>query len=146
LFGLFEREWEHPRVERLIVYPKIFPLEEWGLPPKEPFGDTRTRIPMFEDPTRVRGLRDYRPDDAPKHIHWRATARRNALQVKVYEPMINYNWVLFLNIATYEQAWQGVDTALAERTIRLAASLANFAVERKYAVGLIANGTWPDSD
>jgi uncharacterized protein (DUF58 family) len=146
LFGLFEREWEHPRVERLIVYPQIFPLEEWGLPPKEPFGDTRTRIPMFEDPTRVRGLRDYRSDDAPKHIHWRATARRNELQVKVYEPTINYTWVLFLNIATYEQAWQGVDTALAERTIRLAASLANFAAERKYAIGLIANGTWPDSD
>ncbi len=146
LFGLFEREWEHPRVERLIVYPRIFSLDDWGLPAKEPFGETKTRIPMFEDPTRIRGLRDYRPDDAPKHIHWRASARRAALQVKVYEPTINYNWVLFLNIATYEQAWQGIESARAERAIRLAASLANFAAEHKYAFGLIANGTWPDSD
>lgn len=146
LFGLFEREYQHPRVERLIVYPRIDRLEDWGLPPKEPFGEAKTRIPMFQDPTRIRGLRDYRPDDAPKHIHWRATARRAALQVKVYEPTINYNWVLFLNIATYEQAWQGVESARVERAVRLTASLANFAAEHKYAVGLIANATWPDSD
>ncbi len=146
IFGLFEREWEHPRVERLIVYPRVDPLESWGLPPKEPFGDIKTRLPMFEEPTRIRGLREYRPDDAPKHIHWRATAHRAELQVKVYEPTINYNWVLFLNMATYEQAWQGVDAELAERAIRLTASLANFAAEHKYAFGLVANGSWPDSD
>lgn len=146
LFGLFEREWSSPRVERLIVYPRIDRLEDWGLPPKEPFGESKTRQQIFQDPTRVRGVRDYRPDDAEKHIHWRATARRGELQVKVYDPTISYNWVLFLNIATFEKAWQGIDSALAERAIRLAASLANFASEHKYAFGLIANGTWPDSD
>jgi len=146
LFGLFERPLEFPRVERLIVYPRIDPLEAWGLPPKEPFGDARTRIPVFQDPTRIRGLRDYHPEDAPKHIHWRSTARHNALKVKQYDPTINYNWVFFLNIATYEQAWQGVDSERAERAIRLTASLANFAAEQKYAFGLVANGTYPDSD
>ncbi len=146
IFGLFQREWEHPHVDRLIVYPRIYALEEWGLPPKEPFGDVRTRTPLFEDPTRVRGLRDYRSNDAPKHIHWKASAHRAALQVKVYEPTINYSWALFLNIATYVQTWQGVQSELAEQAIHLAASLANHATGRKYAVGLIANGTWPDSD
>jgi uncharacterized protein (DUF58 family) len=146
LFGLFERELAYPRTERLIVYPRVDPVEDWGLPPKDPFGERQTRIPMFEDPTRIRGLRDYRPDDAPKHIHWRATAHRAALQVKVYEPTITHNWVLFLNIATYEQAWQGIESERAERAIRLAASLANYAAEHRYAFGLIANGTYPDSD
>jgi uncharacterized protein (DUF58 family) len=146
LFGLFERALGYPHVDRLIVYPRIDPIEEWGLPPKEPFGDARTRLPVFQDPTRIRGLRDYHPDDAPKHIHWRATARHLALKVKQYDPTINYNWVFFLNIATYEQAWQGVDTERAERAIRLTASLAHFAAEQKYAFGLVANGTYPDSD
>jgi uncharacterized protein (DUF58 family) len=146
LFGLFEREWSSPRVERLIVYPRIDRLEDWGLPPKEPFGEAKTRLQMFEDPTRIRGLRDYRPDDGLKHIHWRATARWGSLQVKVYDPTISFNWVLFLNIATYEQAWRGIDSNLAEHAIRLAASLSNFAAEHKYAFGLVANGTWPDSD
>ncbi len=146
LFGLFERELESSHVERLIVYPRIDPVADWGLPPKEPFGENKTRIPLFEEPTRIRGLRDYRPDDAPKHIHWPATAHRASLQVKVYEPTINYSWVLFLNIATFEQAWEGIDSELAERAIRLTASLANFAATHKYAFGLVANGTYPDSD
>lgn len=146
LFGLFERSLEIAQRDRLIVYPRIDAIQEWGLPAKEPFGDARARIPVFQDPTRIRGLRDYHPEDAPKHIHWRATARHNALQVKQYEPTINFNWVFFLNLATYEQAWQGVDSERAERAIRLTASLANFAAEQKYAFGLVANGTFPDSD
>jgi uncharacterized protein (DUF58 family) len=146
LFGLFERSLEFPHKDRVIVYPQVHALEDWGLPPKEPFGDARTRLPVFQDPIRIRGLRDYHPEDAPKHIHWRATARHNALMVKQYDPTINYNWVFFLNLATYDHAWQGVDKELAERAIRLTASLANFADEHKYAFGLVANGTYPDSD
>lgn len=146
VFGLFEREWEAPRKDRLIVYPRIDPIEDWGLPPKEPFGDARTRLPLFQDPIRIRGVRDYRHNDAPKHIHWRATARRGVLQTKVYEPTINYEWVIFLNIATFAQAWQGIDSERAEQAIRVAASIANFAAEHKYSLGLIANGTYPDSD
>lgn len=146
LFGLFERSLEVAHRDRLIVYPRIDDISEWGLPAKEPFGDARTRVPVFQDPTRIRGLRDYHPEDAPKHIHWRATARHNALKVKQYDPTINFNWVFFLNLATYEQAWQGVDSERAERAIRLTASLANFAAKQKYAFGLVANGTFPDSD
>lgn len=146
LFGLFERALAVSKTDRLIVYPRIDALEEWGLPPKEPFGDARARLPVFQDPTRIRGLRDYHPEDAPKHIHWRATARHNALKVKQYDPTINFNWVFFLNLATYEQVWKGVDSERAERAIHLTASLANFAAQQKYAFGLVANGTFPDSD
>ncbi len=146
VFGLFEREWLCPRTERVIVYPRLAPLEEWGLPPKDPLGDVKARLPMFDDATRPRGVRDYRPDDALKHIHWRATARRNELQVKVYDPTIDYQWILFLNVATFPHQWEGVYPELLERVVGLAASLAAFAVEHKYAVGLIANGTWPQSD
>ncbi len=146
LFGLFEREWESPRTDRLIVYPRIAPLEDWGLPPKDPLGEVKARVPIFDDASRPRGVRDYRPDDALKHIHWRATARRGELQVKLYDPTINYQWVLFVNVSTFERIWHGVDAELLERVISLAASLANFAVEQKYSVGLIANGTWPESD
>jgi uncharacterized protein (DUF58 family) len=146
LFGLFEREWVSPHTDRLIVYPQIKPMEDWGLPPKDPLGDVKARVPIFDDATRPRGVRDYRPDDAPKHIHWRATARRGELQVKLYDPTISYQWVLFVNIATFALAWHGVNSELLERVISLAASIANFGAENKIAVGLIANGTWPESD
>lgn len=146
LFGLFERERVMPHTDRLIVYPRILPMEDWGLPPKDPLGDAKARVPLFYDPTRPRGVRDYHPDDAPKHIHWRATARTGALQVKVYDPTITYQWVIFVNVATFAQAWQGVNSELLERVISLAASIANYAAGHKYPVGMIANGTWPESD
>jgi uncharacterized protein (DUF58 family) len=146
LFGLFEREWTSPRTDRLIVYPRVTSMEDWDLPPKDPLGDVKTRVPLFDDPTRPRGVREYRPDDALKHIHWRATARHGELQVKVYDPTISYQWALFVNVATFAHAWQGTNPELLERVISLAASIAYFGSERKYSVGLIANGTWPESD
>ncbi len=146
LFGLLDREWISPKTDHLIVYPRVTSMEDWGLPPKDPLGDTKTRIPLFDDATRPRGIRDYRPDDAPKHIHWRMTARTGDLQVKIYDPTISYQWVLFLNVATFAHAWEGTNSELLERVISLAASIANFASEKKYSIGLLANGTWPQSD
>ena len=146
LFGLFEREWLSPRTDRLIVYPAIKPMQDWGLPAKDPLGEVKARVPIFDDATRPRGVRDYRPDDALKHIHWRATARTGELQVKQYDPTISHQWVLFVNVASFAQAWQGVNSELLERVISIAASIANFGAEHRYAVGLVANGTWPESD
>lgn len=146
LFGLFERQWTNPRTDRLIVYPEVKPMEEWGLPPKDPLGDSKARMSLLSDPTRPRGVREYTPEDPLKHIHWGATARLGKLQVKLYEPTITYQWILFVNIATFRLAWQGVNSELLERVISLAASIANYAAERKYAVGILANGTWPESD
>ncbi len=146
LFGLFERERINPHTDRLIVYPRIRSMEEWGLPPKDPIGEVKTRAQIFDDATRPRGVRDYFPEDAPKHIHWRATARVGKLQVKLYDPTISYQWILFVNVASFRQAWQGINSELLERVISLAASLANFGIEKRYAVGMIANGSWPESD
>ncbi len=145
-FGLYEMERVSPHRDRLIVYPRVLPMEEWNLPPKDPLGDVRARLSLIQEPTSPRGVREYLPSDAPKHIHWRLTARRGALQVKVYDPTVTYEWVLFLNVATFAQAWQGVQPELLERVISLAASIASNGVEHRLAVGLIANGTWPDSD
>src|SRR5512142_3070033 len=99
-------------------------MEDWGLPPKDPLGDVKARLPLFEDASRPRGVRDYMPSDALKHIHWRATARVGELQVKVYEPTISYQWVLFVNVASFRYAWQGVNSELLEQVISLTASIA----------------------
>ncbi|MBI3742618.1 MAG: DUF58 domain-containing protein [Chloroflexi bacterium] len=146
LFGLFEQSAIIPGTDPLIVYPRLAPMQDWNLPAKDPLGDVQARARLFQDPTRARGIRDYHPEDAPKHIHWRATARRGELQVKQYDPTIDYQWMLFVNVATFAQAWQGVNPEKLERVISLAASIANYGAENKFAVGLLANGTWPDSD
>lgn len=146
IFGLFEDEQSLELPNKLIVYPQIKTLEELGLPPKEPLGDRRARFQLFEDPSRTMGARDLRPGDSFKHIHWPATARRQTLQTRVYEPTTTLTAVLCLNVATMPKPWQGILPGLLEEVIVVAASLACYAIESRYAVGLIANGAVPRSD
>jgi uncharacterized protein (DUF58 family) len=146
VFGLFHNDRVLGSHARLTVYPRVLPLEELGLPPKEPLGDTRARYQLIEDPSRTMGARDFRPGDSFRHIHWPATARRQTLQTRVYEPTATLTAVICLNVATLAKPWQGILPDLLEDTIVMAASLAAYAAENRYAIGLIANGAVPRSD
>jgi uncharacterized protein (DUF58 family) len=146
IFGLFSSRVEQPGVEWLIIYPKVRPIETLTLPRKEPFGETRASQRVFEDPSRTIGVRDYQSSDAFRRIHWPATARRQELQVKVYEPTTSCQLVIFLNMATLPKHWQGTIPELLERAISVAASIASYATQKRFQVGLVANGCWPESD
>ncbi len=145
-FSLFERGRQLGRPEQVVVYPEVIPLPELGLRGENPFGDRRVTRRLFEDPTRTMGVREYRPTDSFRHIHWKATARTGRLQVRVYEPTRTMSLVLALNVATFEQHWRGVWPEMLEYALSVTASIAYWASERKYAIGLIANGTLPRSD
>jgi uncharacterized protein (DUF58 family) len=116
------------------------------LPPKEPFGEIKAQQRIFEDPSRAAAVRDYGPQDALKHIHWKATARRQKLQVKVFEPTTTFQLVIFLNMVTMPRHWHGTIPELLERVVSVGASVANYAVQKRFQVGLLANGCWPNSD
>jgi uncharacterized protein (DUF58 family) len=146
LFGLFSQEGWQKKDDWLIVYPKVVPIAELGLLSKEPFGETKARQRIFEDPMRTIGVRDHQPEDSFKHIHWKATARQQRLQTRVYEPTTSFNLIIFLNVATFPKHWQGTDPALLERAISVAASIASYGTEQRYIVGVIANGSVPHSD
>jgi uncharacterized protein (DUF58 family) len=146
IFGLFRQQSKDEHRDWLIVYPHVLPLETLGFSPKAPFGEVKAAWRLFEDPSRAIGIRDYQPDDAFRHIHWKATARRQDLQVKVYEPTTGHNLVVFLNVATFPKHWQGSKPMLLERAISVAASIANHAIEQRLVTGVIANGSIPHSD
>lgn len=139
MFGLFEAAEERAGQSALIVYPRIVTLERLGLPSKNPFGEMRSPQRLFEDPSRTVGIRDYQTGDSFKRMHWKATARRQQLQVRVYEPTATPALAIFLNVSTGEHFWQGVDSVTLEQAITTAASLANWALEERYAVGLYCN-------
>jgi uncharacterized protein (DUF58 family) len=146
IFGLFSKEHRSDHLDWLIVYPKVESIESLGLPAKDPFGETKARQRIFEDPSRTIGVRHHQPEDGFKHIHWKATARHQELQVKVYEPTTTFNLIVFLNVATLPKHWQGTIPPLLERAISVAASIASYGVEQRYTVGLLANGCLPMSD
>ena len=146
IFGLFRDEYSFPALNWLIVYPRVLPIEELGLPPKDPFGEVKAWQRIFEDPSRTIGVRDHHPDDGIRRVHWKATARKQKLQVKVYEPTTSFTLVTFVNVATFDKYWYGTIPELLERCITVAASICDYAIQRRYVVGLIANGCIPRSD
>jgi uncharacterized protein (DUF58 family) len=144
VFGLATQEIEIPGEDYLLVYPKIVPLERLGLPARNPFGDVPLRRQwLFEDPMRTVGVRDYRPGDSPRRLHWKATARApgQTLQVKLFEPTTTHRLHVLLNISTGgpNWSWQGYDPEVLEAVIATAASVANWATEHGFLIGLAAN-------
>jgi len=146
IFGLFGQDIQTEQTDRLVVYPQIRTLQELGLPVKSPFGDRAVQSFLFEDPSRAIGARDYHPGDPLKRIHWKATASQQRMQVRVFERTRSRQVVVFLNVATFEKHWHGVDPQLLEAVIRVAASLAYHTFSQHRPVGLIANGSLPRSD
>ena len=146
LFGVFPRRQEVGHSRPLLVYPKMVPLPELAFPQRRPFGDVRSNQRIFEDPSRIIGVRDYHPTDPLNRVDWKATARSQSLQVKQFEPSTTLHLLILLNIDTLGHSWEGYIPELLERAVSGAASVARYAFEHRWAVGLMANGTFPYSE
>jgi uncharacterized protein (DUF58 family) len=140
-FGILTRETSVEESAAVVVHPLVVPLERFGLPALAPFGERKAQRRLLEDPLRISGIRDYVPGDEPRRIHWKATARMGRLQSKRYEPSTSHTLAIFLDVRTLSQALMSYDPALVELHICAAASVANWAIEQGYAIGIFANGT-----
>ena len=139
VFGFLSHQEALSNRQYLLVYPLVVPITRFGLPSHHPFGDNRAPRRMLEDPSRVVGVRDYMYGDDLRRVHWKATARMMQLQSKVYQATTTYTLVLFLNIVSQLDAWYGIRPELQELAICATASIADWALDQGYAVGLFAN-------
>lgn len=146
LFGLYDLRKEVEHNELLTVFPEILPIDRLKLPAEDPFGDRRARKPLFEDPTQTMGIRPYHPEDSFRRIHWPASARTGALQVKVFQPVTARVMVICLNVTTEEHYWMGFSPEILEQLVKVSATLAVHGVEDGYSVGLFSNGCMAHSD
>jgi uncharacterized protein (DUF58 family) len=136
--GLYSRERRAGATEHLIVYPRIFPVDTRIIPSLYPMGEARAARRLFRDPTHTLGVREYLRGDDLKSIHWKATARRGGLQVKVLDATTAFNVAIFIAVESFRD--HGV---LAEADFELgisaAASIATALCERGSPVGLLVN-------
>ena len=129
----------------VIVYPKIIPLRSLDIPSQSPFGILPSRQRLFEDPTRIRGVRDYQPGDSLRRMDWKTSARVGSLQVRRFEPAIALETAIFLNL-------DGADYIATERRLAtelgiiIAASISVHLVEKRQAISLVSNGRDPLRD
>ncbi len=139
LFGLTNEVELEGNLEHLTVFPNVLPFSSFGLPSHAPLGTLRSTQPIFEDPSRTAGKRDYTRGDSLRRIDWKSSASVGRLQVKLFEPSIALETLLFINANFKDYPLLGRFDAL-ELAITTAASIANWTIAHKQAAGFLTNG------
>jgi uncharacterized protein (DUF58 family) len=116
-----------------------------GLPSRMPFGALASRQPLFADPARISGVRDYASGDSLRSVHWKASAREQTLQVKKFQPAIALNVALVLDLKREAYPLRSA-IGSSEWAISVAASLASYVTDERQPVGLLCNGFDPLSE
>jgi uncharacterized protein (DUF58 family) len=139
VFGLHRRYRVDAEPEYLLVYPKVVPLAGYDLASRRPIGDIRLMHRLYEDPTRVAGVRPYELGDPLNRVHWRATAATGVLHSKIYEPSTLAGATLLLDFHKENYPTRS-EPQRSELAVTTAASLAHALYEMGQQVGLISNG------
>lgn len=142
LLGLADQAKKESPPDYITIYPKIVPLRGLTIPSRSPMGSLRHHQPIFEDPTRVMGKREYVSGDSLRRVDWKSTAATGSLQVKLYEPSISLVSSIFLNLNAEDYAYK-TRMPSTELAIVVAASIANWMIDKKQTVGLVTNGKEP---
>ena len=139
LFGLHRRYRVATKPHFLLVLPQVIPLEGYDVSSKRPIGEVKMTYRLFEDPTRIAGVRRYEAGDPFNRVNWRATARTGILHSKVYEPSTVAGATILLEYHRASHAKQH-EPMRSELAVTTAASIANAVYEMGQQIGLITNG------
>jgi len=136
LMGFYPRETGGGRELEIIVYPRLIPLKPLSLPKRDFFGVPGAKSPV-QDPVYIMGTRDYQPGRSARAIHWKASARRNRLQEKIFEPSEQAKVLIVVDVDRYAMNAAHDDF---EQTLEVVASLAMECDRQTFAIGLATNG------
>lgn len=136
LMGFYPRQYHGEGHLDLIVYPRLVPLKPLSFPKRDFFGVPGAKSPV-QDPIYIMGTRDYQPGRSARAIHWKASARRNRIQEKIFEPSEQAKILMLVDVDHY--ATNAAQDEF-ERTLEVAASLAVEFDRQTFAIGLATNG------
>jgi uncharacterized protein (DUF58 family) len=138
LFGLHRRFRVLAEPKYVLVYPRVVALTGYDLVSRRPIGDVRMTHRLFEDPTRIAGVREYQQGDPLSRVHWKATARTGALHSKVLEPstLSGITVLLDFHLAGYPQRGEPIRSELA---VTVAVSLIHAVYLLGQQTGLVTN-------
>jgi uncharacterized protein (DUF58 family) len=138
LFGLHRRYRVVAPPAYVMVYPKVVPLLGYDIASRRPIGDVRLVHRLYEDPTRIAGVRPYQSGDPLNRIHWRATARAARLHSKIYDPSTLAGATLLLDFHRAGYPSRG-EPHRSDLGATAAASLAQAISQLGQQVGLVTN-------
>src|SRR6185503_18358441 len=119
--------------------PQVMPLAGYEIASRRPIGEIRLQHRLYEDPTRIAGVRRYERGDPLNRVHWRATARTGVLHSKVYEPSSIAGATLLLDF--HERSFAPEDEPVrSELAVTATASIAGAIFQMGQQIGLVSNG------
>jgi uncharacterized protein (DUF58 family) len=139
-FGLFHEERLVPAVEPFAVFPRVWPvagIEKLGARPS--LSPQELTVARPGQSLAYMGVRDFRPGDDVRRIHWPATARRGAPAVKEHEVDLVPYFTLFVDLDRAHRAGTGLKSTL-EYLVRTSACLVWTAAGRGDLVQVLGEG------
>jgi uncharacterized protein (DUF58 family) len=136
-WGLFFFQKIYPIFSEKYVYPKTFPIQKFpplakGTAPW--FGIQSNRVSGDEHD--FYGIREYKPGDPIKKIHWMSTARQNKLIVKQFQQRLYYRVTILFNLEKNKNYGVGKESVV-EYMVKIAASIAKHFLEKDVSVEFV---------
>jgi uncharacterized protein (DUF58 family) len=137
LLGFFQREIKSDQEVELVVYPAIHPVNDINIPRRELFGIPGDKNPVH-DPAYLLGTREYQPWQPARYIHWKASARRQILQEKLFQPSEQEKVLLAMGIGGLQNM---TDEDTLEKELEASASLSVYLERKGCSVGLATDAS-----
>ncbi len=118
-FGLFNALYTLSLPDHFLVLPKRYPVPTLSLPGSRKYQPGGVQLAMsVSDAQELVSLRDYRPGDPLRHIHWKSLAKLGKPVVKEFQDQFFVRYALILD--TFIEA---TTSPLFEAAVTVAASL-----------------------
>ena len=130
-FGLFRRTKRTASPAKVLVFPRVYPIE--NLEMLGSVGSADPRAVRARVGELVSGSRNYVPGDSWQHMHWRNTARTAQPQVKELEKSTDDSLVIAFNATHGAERGESLEDA-----IRISASVGDVVARSGRSVRLLA--------
>jgi uncharacterized protein (DUF58 family) len=139
-FGFFEASAAVGHGLTVVVYPRVEPIPRWRLQAVSLEGSRSTPVRTQQTTPLATSIRPYAPGDGFNRIHWPSTARTGEIQVKEFDLEQTADVWIVLDLQRASQVGDG-DESTVEVGVRVAAAVAERAIEENRAVALTTTGS-----
>jgi uncharacterized protein (DUF58 family) len=139
-------EYKEPFFTEIIVYPAIETVRGLEKVKSTNIGANPSRNSLYEDLTMQVGTRQYSQQDPFNRINWKASAKTNELQTKIFEKTTDLSWMIMLNVTEFKSKYSMNVMENIEEAISQLAYMAQVATHLNVPFSVAINfGTYGDS-
>lgn len=139
-FGFFAASAHVGHGLTLVVYPRLEPIPRWRLQAISLEGSRSTPVRTQQTTPLATSVRPYAPGDGFNRIHWPSTARTGEIRVKEFDLEQTADVWIILDLQRAAQVGSGDDSTV-EVGVRVAAAVAERAIEENRSVALTTSGS-----